>query len=679
MSLKLKLVLSFIVLALIGLGFSLATIYQSSIEAYRQQERSNLLEWSKDLQNNKALASLLPADRYVVIEQDNKHNSVDLLNTNKLDITKDFPYPGTVLPESDTIDIQGKQYCWSIAEQEDGEGRLVVLHQIPEYGWKQFLTKYGTEIFIIMLFTLWGVFWAALVVYSLIQRINGQKEILEQQTVELDRKRQDAIDAARTKSQFLANISHEMRTPLTAIIGYSETLLHSDQPMEERLSSINTVIRNGNHLLTLINDLLDLSKIEAGKLEVESIPVNIVQVLCDVENLFSQQAQAKGIELNHNYHFPLAKTIMSDPVRIKQIIINLVSNALKFTKSGYIHVDVQQLENGKLQLQVEDTGVGMTDKQISRLFEEYNQAEKSTSRKYGGTGLGLSLSKHLAQLLGGDITVSSLPGLGSIFTLTVDCGDISQVETINSVEEAGISSRVQIESPIAHKLRGRILLAEDNSDNQHLFSMYLKRFGIELDIAHNGQQAIEFALREHYDLILMDMQMPIMDGIEATRDLRNKGVKTPIVALTANAMKDDMDRFYSAGCDDYLTKPIKRETLYKLCSVYLQAVSEDDQQEPIISTVLEEEPDFIDIVSRFVNRLPEQIEEIRTLNNAKRFSELAKLVHDLKGVSGNMGYKQITELAGKMEFQVANRNISETNYLITQLEALNKRIQAGIQ
>jgi len=321
----------------------------------------------------------------------------------------------------------------------------------------------------------------------------------------------------------------------------------------------------------------------------------------------------------------------------------------------------------------------MTDKQISRLFEEYNQAEKSTSRKYGGTGLGLSLSKRLAQLLGGDITVTSLPGLGSIFTLTVECGDSSGTEQINSIEEAGIISRVQTEAPIAHKLKGRVLLAEDNADNQHLFSMYLHRFGIDLDIAHNGQQAIEFALREHYDLILMDMQMPILDGIEATKDLRNKGVKTPIVALTANAMKDDMDRFYQAGCDDYLTKPIKRATLYQLCSVYLQELSEDDHREPIFSTVLEEDPDFIDIVERFANKLPQQIEEISRLNQAERFDELTRLVHDLKGVSGNMGYQQVSEIAGRMEFQIANRNVSETKYLITQLENINKRIQQGIK
>ena len=449
--------------------------------------------------------------------------------------------------------------------------------------------------------------------------------------------------------------------------------------MEERLSSINTIIRNGNHLLTLINDLLDLSKIEAGKLEVETIPVNIVQELSEVEQLFHQQAKAKGIELKLTYHFPLLKTITSDPIRIKQIVINLVSNALKFTKSGYIHLDIRQIENNKLQIEVEDTGVGMTELQIAHIFEDYSQAEKSTTRKYGGTGLGLSLSKQLAIMLGGNIEASSLPGLGSIFTLTFDCGDTGKAEQIQTIEEAGTSNRVRMDAPISHKLKGNVLLAEDNPDNQHLFSMYLKRFGVSLDIAHNGQQAIEFALRDNYDIILMDMQMPIMDGIEATRDLRNKGVKTPIVALTANAMKDDMDRFYSAGCDNFLTKPIKRETLYQLCSSYLQTDTQSDQLEPIYSTVLEEDPDFIDIVSRFVNRLPGIIKKLYKLTTEHDFAELAKVTHDLKGVSGNMGYQQVSELAGKLEFQIANQNAAETRYLISQLEVLNTRIHEGIK
>lgn len=677
MSLKFKLIISFVVLAIVGLAFSIATIYQSSIEANHMQYHKMLMSMANGISEQRQLIKLLPIDRYVVIHQMDEKSEA-LLNQPNLNINKQFPPKTNKLPEKNTISIGVNKYSWAVVPDRDKAGRLVILYKMSQYGWPQFIARYGTEVLIIIVFTLWGVFWVALVVYSLIRRINDQKEILEQQTEELEGKRREAIDMAKAKSQFLANMSHEMRTPLTAIIGYSETLLHSDQPMEERLSSINTIIRNGNHLLTLINDLLDLSKIEAGKLEVESIPVNIVQVLNEVKELFSQQAKAKGIELNHNYHFPISKTISSDPVRIKQIIINLVSNALKFTKSGYIHVDVKQTPDGMFHVQVEDTGVGMTDKQIAKLFKDYNQAEKSTSREYGGTGLGLSLSKRLAQLLGGDISVSSLPGLGSIFTLSVACGECS-VEKFNNMQDALSLETINDESPIAKKLHGHILLAEDNPDNQHLFSMYLKRFGVSHDVAHNGQQAIEFALRDKYDLILMDMQMPIMGGIEATLDLRQKGVSTPIVALTANAMKDDMARFYEAGCNDYLTKPLRRETLYQLCSRYLQTASESDHMEPIQSTVLEEDPDFIDIVSRFMEKLPDTLNRIGQLNEQGSFDELSKVVHDLKGVSGNMGYAQISELAGKLEFQIANRNASESKYLISQLKAVMHRAQEGLK
>ncbi|MBD3670334.1 MAG: response regulator [Gammaproteobacteria bacterium] len=677
MSLKLKLVLSFVLVASIGLAFSVATIYQSSITAFHSNYQVLLQELAQDILQQPQEAELLNGNSYAVFRQSRSGNLEPLLNTQQLDPGQYFE--SETGPDKVVLPLSRNKYQWYASERNEQGQRIIILHRSQPYNFSTFFTDYGTEISIIILFTIWLVFWAALIVYSLINKINHQKEQLESQASELNQKSEEAIETTRTKSKFLANISHEMRTPLTAIIGYSETLLHSDQPMQERLSSINTIIRNGNHLLSLINDLLDLSKIEAGKFEVESIPVNITQIMQDIESLFIQQAKTKGIELKLNYHFPIPETIHSDPVRLKQIIINLVSNALKFTKSGYIHIDIKQLDKNTLQIQVEDTGVGMTKEQISKIFQDYAQAESSTTRKYGGTGLGLSLSKLLSNMLGGDITVSSLPGLGSIFSLTVACGDTSDSRQLNQVELKATQSEQQLVPSITQKLKGSILLAEDNPDNQHLFSMYLKRFGVKTDVVHNGQQAIEYALRTDYDLILMDMQMPIMDGVEATHDLRSKGVNTPIIALTASTLEDDMEEFFSAGCTDYLSKPIKRERLYELCSQYLQADIQGETLSPMHSSVLEEDPDFIDLVARFARRLPETIERFRSLCEAKEYSILAKEAHDLKGVGGNMGYAEVSELAGKLEFQIANKNAAETLHLINQLNVMHQQIEQGLE
>ncbi|MDH5358960.1 MAG: ATP-binding protein [Gammaproteobacteria bacterium] len=663
MSIKLKLIGSFIGLALLALSIGSVALFDSYSSAALDQSRHHLKVISQLADFNNLTADKIPHS-LIIGKRRVDGNIMNIHNPANIHLQ-------AIKINNDVQIIDNQVYVWSNIEIPNSPEHYIILAPVNHQSFESFLNHYGPELSIFALIVIWSTFWVALVVSSLISKVDKQKSLLESQ-------HKKAIDESKAKSQFLAHISHEIRTPLSAVIGYSETLLHSDQPMVERLGFINTIIRNGNHILNLVNDLLDLSKIEAEKLEMEYIDVNLISLLQDIEKLFQQQCISKSIEFKIHYNFPLVETITSDPVRLKQILINLCSNAIKFTKSGYVYLAVQITTDNQLQFMIEDSGIGMTKEQLSRIFSAYSQADSSTTRKFGGTGLGLSLSKHLAIKLGGDIEVYSQAGRGSTFTLTIDIGDISSSRMISDISQH-ISPDTTLDSVSTHAhLAGKVLLAEDNQDNQNLFSIYLRKFGIEPDVAHNGQQAVELALSNEYNLIFMDMQMPIMDGIEATTSLRNKGIEIPIVALTANAMKDDMDRFYDAGCNDFLTKPLKRDRLLKTCSKYLNTVDHNLIEEPIVSTILEEEPDLIDLISRFSKKLPDTIQQLRSLQSEGNYDELTKQTHDLKGVSGNMGYMEVSQLAGRLEFQIANKDNKEISYLLDKLDSLHVRIQLGL-
>ena len=380
-----------------------------------------------------------------------------------------------------------------------------------------------------------------------------------------------AAEAAnRAKSEFLANMSHEIRTPMTAILGYVDILAdHCDSP--ENLEAVATVKRNGHHLLEIINDVLDLSKIEAGKLESEPTDCYPAQILPDVVSLMRVRADAKNLRLSVAYEGSVPRRIQSDSMRLRQILINLVGNAIKFSERGEVRLVARLLDRDgdepKMQFEVIDTGIGMSPAQIRRLFNPFTQADMSTSRKYGGTGLGLALSKRLAKMLGGDIDARSTPGKGSIFTLTVSTGPLDGVGFLENPSEAAFSREtVKASSARRPKLTCRVLLAEDGPDNQRLISFLLKKAGAEVTVAENGKIAYDLAMKakgneRSFDVILMDIQMPLLDGYAATRRLRNAGYAGPIVALTAHAMNDDRKKCLDAGCDDHATKPIDRETL----------------------------------------------------------------------------------------------------------------------
>jgi PAS domain S-box-containing protein len=404
-----------------------------------------------------------------------------------------------------------------------------------------------------------------------LRELTGTVEKLESANQTLAEYNTLAESATRAKSEFLANMSHEIRTPMTAILGFAEVLLGEpgiELAPPERVEAIRTIRRNGEYLLDLINDILDLSKIEAGRFEVERIDCSIIQLLADVISLMRVRADAKQLPVSIEYVSDIPELIRTDPLRLRQILINLVGNAIKFTETGQIRLVVQLVRSPRTPLlcvDVIDTGIGLTHEQQSRLFQPFSQADSSTTRKFGGTGLGLMISKRLAEMLGGDIMVTSALGKGSCFRVTFETGDLAGVKMIGAHRVSEGMIQTLPAKPAAHpiKLAGRILLAEDGPDNQRLISFILKKAGADVTVVANGQLACDEALAamangNPFDIILMDMQMPVLDGYDATRQLRSAGYSHPIVALTAHAMEGDDAKCLAAGCDEYLTKPIDR-------------------------------------------------------------------------------------------------------------------------
>jgi len=396
-----------------------------------------------------------------------------------------------------------------------------------------------------------------------------------------DKAKQAAEAANEAKSRFLANMSHEIRTPLGAILGFAELMQDQELTPSDRLNCVSTILRNGEVLSRVINDILDLSKIESDRLEIERIPFNPLELLDEVTALLSLQAQEKGLELSVKSQGPLPMLVLTDPTRLRQILLNIIGNAIKFTARGKVEVRVRSFpkpgtsDRSALEFVVHDTGPGITKEQRKRLFQPFLQADTSTARVYGGTGLGLVLSQRLARALGGDLHLKwSEPGKGSIFAFTVDIGSRDELSEIGMRTEVNILAS-GADHRVVHGATAwtdpidiHVLLVEDAPDNRVLVSRFIKAAGARVDCVDNGLEGVMSALSGKYDLVLMDIQMPRMDGFEAVRLLRREGYQGPIVALTAHAMKSDREQCLEAGFDDHLVKPINRKALIETLRRY---------------------------------------------------------------------------------------------------------------
>jgi len=402
-------------------------------------------------------------------------------------------------------------------------------------------------------------------------------ESLRTREAEVRSARDQAEAASKAKSDFLANMSHEIRTPMGAILGYAELLTDAGQSVEQRADCVATIRRSGEHLLSLINDILDLSKIEAGRMTVEIIDCHPGQIAEEAVSLMAVRANAKGIALRLQIDSADA-WVRSDPLRLRQVLFNLMGNAIKFTEKGEVVVTVtaepSPTHAGRVavRIAVRDSGIGIAPEHMRKLFGAFAQADASTTRKFGGTGLGLMISKRFAEMLDGDIEVRSQPGCGSTFTLALLCEP--GAVPARAADENGSLGPIAAHAEPGDRLAGRILLAEDGPDNQRLLCFHLRTAGAEVEIAENGRLAVDKAaasLREGraFALILMDMHMPELDGYGATDELRRKGWTGPIVALTAHAMGGDREKCLAAGCDEYLTKPIDRAGLIAMCGRFL--------------------------------------------------------------------------------------------------------------
>ena len=490
------------------------------------------------------------------------------------------------------------------------------------------------------------------------------EDLVRLRTEALEQKTREALAASVAKSQFLANMSHEIRTPMNGILGFADLLRRGVDGGDARLRQdyLEIISTSGKHLLTVINDVLDLSKIEAGRLEVECIPCSPHQVISEAVSVLKVKAAEKGLNLSYHWDGPAVRTIESDPSRLRQLLINLIGNAVKFTERGSVEVTGRLVKvdgSYRMQVNVRDTGVGIAADKLEEVFNPFAQADASVTRRFGGTGLGLAISRHIAEALGGSISVSSQVNQGSLFSVTIDPGEIADESLLAvppAVEPASFDSGAESISLFP----GRILVVEDGETNRKLIRIMLQRQGLDITEATNGIEGVKLALSGDFDVVLMDMQMPLLDGYSAAAQIRAQGSRVPIIALTAHAMSGDEEKCLSAGCSGYLTKPIDENRLLRKLAEFLQSsvqvattnhavVQEAQSAEWIQSTLPIEDTVFRQIVCEFVLKLEDRLVEMQRFADAENWTDLASSAHWLKGSGGTAGFHDLTEPSARLE------------------------------
>jgi len=490
---------------------------------------------------------------------------------------------------------------------------------------------------------------------------NRSKTALESKvklrTTELEYLMQELQNANNIKSQFLANMSHEIRTPLTTVIGQAEAIINGD--VEEAYISKEVSIIHGNslHLLELTNNILDLSKIEANKIELEIQSQNLHNILQELANMFCLQAKSKGLTFDIVHRLPEPFLIDIDSVRVKQILINLCANAIKFTPKGHVELNISQTAT-HLVFKITDSGIGMSSLQLQHLIDSFTQGDSSINRRFGGSGLGLCLSDQLAKIMGGKIEVESELNQGSVFAFSLPCTtkfNEQLIENKISVIDTYVNTDIStVVSP--KKLSGTILLADDHNDNRRLIARLLASMGLDVITARNGHETITLFKQHDPILVLMDIQMPEMDGIEAFKILRQQGFQTPVIALTANAMSHEIEHYLSLGFDNHLSKPIERDVFINTVAKYYDgSITLEIANEGFNSV------DMTDLAEEFKSNLVlEQQDLILHINN-QNFEKLSKLSHRIAGAAQMFGFAELSQYAIKLEAAIKNNKSVEVN------------------